>query len=55
MLKYHADVNAQDNDGQSSLHYAAAAAYQDVVQALIASPKININVKNKVSNLCYRL
>ena len=38
------DVNLQDSDGQSSLHYAASCDHTDIVKFLLKNEKINIDL-----------
>ena len=37
LLKYGADVNAQDIDGQTALHYACSVGSDSVIQILLKS------------------
>jgi len=37
LLKYGADVNAQDEEGQTALHYACSVGYESVIQILLKS------------------
>jgi ankyrin repeat protein len=39
-----ADVNLQDNDGQTCLHYAVSCEYQEIIQFLIEESKIDLNL-----------
>ena len=35
LLKYGADVNARNNDGQTALNWAAKGSYNEIVQLLL--------------------
>ena len=37
LFKYGADVNAQDEEGQTALHYACSVGYESVIQILLKS------------------
>ena len=37
MLQYRADINCQDNEGQTALHYATACKLLDIVELLLQS------------------
>ena len=41
------DVNAQDKDGMTALHYATRNSWKEVVQALLAHKDINPHLKDK--------
>jgi ankyrin repeat protein len=46
LLKYKADVDARDNDGETALHMAAKNGNEAVVQQLLEHIA-NIDVKNR--------
>lgn len=46
LIKYGADLNAQDSLGNSALHYAAKSSHVEIVAALLEKGA-NANIKNK--------
>lgn len=47
LLRYGADVNAKNDDGEVALHYAALDGYTDIVQTLL-DHNADVNVKSEV-------
>lgn len=45
LIEYGANVNSRDKDGWSSLHFAAALGYENVVRILLRSKQINLNIE----------
>lgn len=41
------DVNAQDENGYTPLHYAVSHGHENAVRTLLAIPGIDVNIKNK--------
>ena len=42
----HLDLNARDADGMTALHHAILNAYTEVVESLLAHPKIRVNIRS---------
>ena len=42
----HLDLNARDTDGMTALHHAILNAYTEVVEILLAHPKIRVNIRS---------
>ena len=50
LVKHNADLNAQDNLGNSALHYAAKSGHVEIVAALLKKgAKTNIKNKKKLT------
>lgn len=49
LLKWKANPNAQDDDGNTSLHEAASRGHGDVVTVLLAAENIDITITNEDS------
>ena len=50
MLSFGADVNWRDSKGLSGLHLAADNGYTDLLEVLLAQPKVSVNIRNKNQN-----
>jgi hypothetical protein len=55
LIEHHADVNIQDNLGNTPLHYAAELGYLDCIQALVQKAKPNFKLENKLGQTSYDL
>ena len=47
LLKYGADVNLSNNNGDTPLHIGAKEAYVEIIKVLVSSPACDIYKKNK--------
>ena len=50
MLSFGADVNWRDVKGLSGLHLAADNGYTELLEVLLAQPKVSVNIRNKNQN-----
>lgn len=50
LIKAGIQLNYQDQDGNTALHYAAQLGHKDILTFLLAQPKININMKNNLGS-----
>lgn len=46
LLEHGADVNAQDETGQTPLMYAVICSHKEVVEKLLSVPSIDLGIKN---------
>lgn len=46
LLDNEADINAQDNDGNTALHYAVSLGHANIVKKLLSVKTIQLNLKN---------
>ena len=50
MLSFGAEVNWRDRKGLSGLHLAADNGYTELLEVLLAQPRVSVNLRNKNQN-----
>lgn len=50
LIKSGIELNNQDNDGNTALHYAAQLGHKDIVNLLLSQDKIKIHLRNKLGS-----
>lgn len=51
LIKSGIELNSQDNDGNTALHYAAQLGHKDIVNLLLSQDKIKIHLRNKLGSI----